>query len=871
MAPPETPEAGPNSGKHRAPDGDAQTAYIPRITDASPDGVPGGPLDPPVGLGGSAARPLAAAPGSAAPTVPSSASTASTAGGSRSAPYVAGASSGGSAGEASAAETAVLRTDVPVARAAASARAAAHGSGQADKRPAESGFDFFAAAKSRGGEAVVRNATPAPQSPAVTAIPPRQSPAAEPTQTTPQSPAVAAFPTRQSPAAEPTQAAPQSPAVTAIPPRQAPAAEPTRAAPQSPAMAARSAGGNSYRRRPAGAAGLPQADAATTGILPHPPDDPAATGLLPHLGSRSFPAAPADAATTGILPHLPSDTYRRSAAGLPEVDAASTGPLPEVGDRYRRPAGGADSYRQPDSRARADATGYRQPETAPDDPATTLPHLGSWPDTGAFPQANGRSSGTPQSPEIPQYPAGAPQSPTFQADQPPSRFNGERAVDFRPDQARRRRERDQAQPRPDQQSFDNPGPGRPDLDRQDPAETAIIRTSDAQTGLLPALRADARAARTDPPADASAPRATADRPGPPPASDAPTGLLPAVRADAVRATADDRSRAASAAAHEPPARPPRSRREPAGSATGSPPPSNSTKVRSSKGADENVVGSASVPTAAAAGDADRLDPPSGHAKPRRGEKVVKLRPEQTDEGYKSVYSELTRPTVGSRIRAGVRVTGELMITFGLIVLLFAGYEVFGNSAKVQDEQNTLANELDQQWSDPTVAPSGPANNAPAAPGTNLVGRLYIPKLDKEWVVVNGVRPADIRYAPGHYPDTALPGKIGNFSVAGHRIKKIFWRLDELKAGDVIGVETRDSWFVYKVTGQEIVKPSAVEVVAPVPDKPGVKPTKALLTLTTCNPKFNNYQRLIVHAQLVSTVPRNPALPDAGKPAEMKAT
>jgi sortase A len=271
-----------------------------------------------------------------------------------------------------------------------------------------------------------------------------------------------------------------------------------------------------------------------------------------------------------------------------------------------------------------------------------------------------------------------------------------------------------------------------------------------------------------------------------------------------------------------------------------------------------------------AGDSDRLDPPGGHAKPRRGEKVVKLRPEQTDEGYKSVYSELTRPTVGSRIRAGVRVTGELMITFGLIVLLFAGYEVFGNSAKVQDEQNTLANELDQQWSDPTVAPSGPANNAPAAPGTNLVGRLYIPKLDKEWVVVNGVRPADIRYAPGHYPDTALPGKIGNFSVAGHRIKKIFWRLDELKAGDVIGVETRDSWFVYKVTGQEIVKPSAVEVVAPVPDKPGVKPTKALLTLTTCNPKFNNYQRLIVHAQLVSTVPRNPALPDAGKPAEMKA-
>jgi sortase A len=210
-----------------------------------------------------------------------------------------------------------------------------------------------------------------------------------------------------------------------------------------------------------------------------------------------------------------------------------------------------------------------------------------------------------------------------------------------------------------------------------------------------------------------------------------------------------------------------------------------------------------------------------------------------------------------------------MITFGLIVLLFAGYEVFGNSAKVDNEQDTLASELDDQWNDPTVAPSAPVKAAPAAPGKDLVGRLYIPKLGMQWVVVDGVRPQDIRYAPGHYPDTAAPGKVGNFSVAGHRIRKIFWRLDELKPGDVIGVETRSNWYVYKVTESVVVKPSAVEVVAPVPGRPKAKATKAMLTLTTCNPKFNNYQRLIVHAQLVSTVPRNAALPNAGEPAEIK--
>jgi sortase A len=208
-----------------------------------------------------------------------------------------------------------------------------------------------------------------------------------------------------------------------------------------------------------------------------------------------------------------------------------------------------------------------------------------------------------------------------------------------------------------------------------------------------------------------------------------------------------------------------------------------------------------------------------------------------------------------------------MITLVLIVLLFAGYEVFGNSAKVQSEQNSLNNQLDQDWADPTV---GPTKQGPAAPGDGLVGRLYIPKFAKEWVVVNGVLPENIKYAPGHYPDTARPGQIGNFSVAGHRIKKIFWRIDELKPGDVIGVETRDAWYVYKVYGHEIVKPDAVQVVDPVPDQPGVKPTKALLTLTTCNPKFNNYQRLIVHAQLASQVKRDPSKPDAGMPAEMKA-
>jgi LPXTG-site transpeptidase (sortase) family protein len=128
------------------------------------------------------------------------------------------------------------------------------------------------------------------------------------------------------------------------------------------------------------------------------------------------------------------------------------------------------------------------------------------------------------------------------------------------------------------------------------------------------------------------------------------------------------------------------------------------------------------------------------------------------------------------------------------------------------------------------------------------------------VVVEGVTQKDLRYAPGHYPGTAKPGKIGNFSVAGHRNRATFWRLDELRPGDAVVVEDKTDWYVYEVSSTEVVRPTQVEVVAPVPDRPGVAPTTAMLTLTTCNPKFNNYQRLIVHAKLSRAQPKSGPAP-----------
>jgi sortase A len=191
------------------------------------------------------------------------------------------------------------------------------------------------------------------------------------------------------------------------------------------------------------------------------------------------------------------------------------------------------------------------------------------------------------------------------------------------------------------------------------------------------------------------------------------------------------------------------------------------------------------------------------------------------------------------IRVVIRGLGELLITVGVVVLLFAAYEVYGKAFEVHADQSRLDSALDRQWGQ--QAPPAPGKKQVAdkpIPGQG-VARLYIPRLAKEWVVVEGVSKHDIKLAPGHYPDSQLPGQVGNFA------------------------ETRTSWDVYRVTRNHIIRPTQVSVVAKNPDHPGTPPTRKLLTLTTCNPKWDNYQRLVIQAELTREDPRG-----KGRPAEL---
>ena len=152
----------------------------------------------------------------------------------------------------------------------------------------------------------------------------------------------------------------------------------------------------------------------------------------------------------------------------------------------------------------------------------------------------------------------------------------------------------------------------------------------------------------------------------------------------------------------------------------------------------------------------------------------------------------------SALRTVVRTVGELMITVGVIILLYCVYELFWTGVGTARAQGDLREELAERWTGPTAsapvdtlspAPTEPAPSAGPIANGEGVAIVRIPRFGASfsWVIVEGVSKGDLRLGPGHYPDSAAPGQVGNFAVAGHRTTygAPCSHIDALEAGDVI--------------------------------------------------------------------------------------
>ena len=243
----------------------------------------------------------------------------------------------------------------------------------------------------------------------------------------------------------------------------------------------------------------------------------------------------------------------------------------------------------------------------------------------------------------------------------------------------------------------------------------------------------------------------------------------------------------------------------------------------------------------------------------------------------------------------VGVLGELFITAGVVVLLFLGWQVWLNDIIVGAEQTSAANELAEQWEqqgaddpapdpaqtpDPTDTASPAETPAPVDPGEPVVAKppaaaesfanLIIPRLGADYrrPIAEGIGSNVLnnrKTGVGHYPQTQMPGAVGNFAIAAHRTTygAGFHDINTLLVGDSIYVETADGWYKYIYRGTEYVRPTGVGVLDPVPQVAGVASTDRVITMTSCHPYFSAAERIIAYGVFDTWYPRA-----GGAPAEI---
>ncbi|WP_306919531.1 MULTISPECIES: class E sortase [unclassified Arthrobacter] len=243
---------------------------------------------------------------------------------------------------------------------------------------------------------------------------------------------------------------------------------------------------------------------------------------------------------------------------------------------------------------------------------------------------------------------------------------------------------------------------------------------------------------------------------------------------------------------------------------------------------------------------------------------------------------------GGRISTGIRLLGELLITAGVVLVLFIGWQLWWTNVESAATQREVVEDFARQVNASPVQGDGPGvQGSPAVPSDAAagygpaitssepavgatIGILYVPRFGADYSrpIVQGTDPAVLdTLGIGHYAGTSMPGAAGNFAVAGHRQTHgaVLDNIDALVPGDRIYVQTRDGFYAYVFRNSEIVLPDRTDVLLPVPAQPAATPTEGYLTMTSCNPRFGSQERFVAYARLEQWHPGS-----AGPPADIAA-
>jgi sortase A len=138
-----------------------------------------------------------------------------------------------------------------------------------------------------------------------------------------------------------------------------------------------------------------------------------------------------------------------------------------------------------------------------------------------------------------------------------------------------------------------------------------------------------------------------------------------------------------------------------------------------------------------------------------------------------------------------------------------------------------------------------------------IGTMSIPKINLVTPIFEGVWLTVVDHGPGHWPNSAMPGRRGNSVFAGHRVTHThpFFDMDLLAPGDKVIFDMPYGKFTYSITGITIVQPEDFGIIFPTKN-----PT---ITLFACNPKHSAAQRIVTKAKLVKS-----ELKPGGKPVPL---
>ncbi len=128
-----------------------------------------------------------------------------------------------------------------------------------------------------------------------------------------------------------------------------------------------------------------------------------------------------------------------------------------------------------------------------------------------------------------------------------------------------------------------------------------------------------------------------------------------------------------------------------------------------------------------------------------------------------------------------------------------------------------------------------------------VGRIHIPHIGANFVVVYGTSTSALESGPGIYRNTVFPGSGGTTAIAGHRTTFLapFRHIDSLRPGNTIHLDMPYGSFIYTVTGSRVVAPTDVHDAVAYVGYPR-------LVLSACTPLFSAAKRILVFARLTNT-------------------